>query len=223
MKVLALDTSTQVLSLALKTEEGTYTLSVSGELKHSERLVPLMQTLLAEAGISVRDLGLIVCAKGPGSFTGLRIGLATAKGISYASGCPLVSIPTLDMLAAHLSFYSGLVLPVLDARKNSFYTALFKDGERKSEYLDAGAEEISFLLKSCRPVILTGPGAGMLMERLNVPDIAVDPDSALGRAASLIPSGLERLSRNGPDPPDEGPLYIRKSDAELIRDLRKSL
>ena len=88
------------------------------------------------------ELDLIVCSKGPGSFTGLRIGMSTAKGLSMGSGVPLVTIGTMEMMAYGLDFFDGIVVPVIDARKKRYYTAFFNNKQRITENFDLTPFEI---------------------------------------------------------------------------------
>lgn len=223
MNILAVDASTNILSIALKRGGYVLSYSASGELKHGERLVPLLDALFREAGITPRDLNLLVYAKGPGSFTGLRIGLSTLKGLSFADNIPMAGVPSLDMWAYGLDWFPGMVLPVLDARKNSFYTAIFKGGRLESAYLDASASEITTLTGNEEKLLLTGPGAPFLAEKLTRPQLMVDPRFDEGRATHLATLGKRLFAEKGPEGVDEGPLYVRKSDAELNEILKKRI
>jgi tRNA threonylcarbamoyladenosine biosynthesis protein TsaB len=160
--------------------------------------------------------------KGPGSFTGLRIAFAAAKGLALALGIPRVSAPTLDCMAAPWDSWPGLVLPAMDAKKGRLYAALYRNGRRLSEHLDAAPEELAAALDRAGtgggPTLLTGPAAQLALEKLgprSPGSFLVDTRGKRGNARELLdivkknailPSGEELFS---------GPLYIRKSDAEL--------
>ncbi|NLK51025.1 MAG: tRNA (adenosine(37)-N6)-threonylcarbamoyltransferase complex dimerization subunit type 1 TsaB [Syntrophomonadaceae bacterium] len=126
MLVLGIDSATLVAGMAIMDEQH---LVAEGFLQtrktHSERLLPLIDQWLREAELTLADIGGIAVTVGPGSFTGLRIGLATAKGLAQATGKALVGIPTLDALALNLAGARGLICPILDARKSEVYTALY--------------------------------------------------------------------------------------------------
>ncbi len=155
MNILAFDTAAEVLSVALRTDSGVLESTDTSGYRHSERLVPFIQRLLGEAGMSFGDLSLIVCSRGPGSFTGLRIGAATAKGISLGLGVPIVSVPTLDAYAWPFRPFPGTVVPLIDAKKRRFYTAFYRAGVRESEYLDAAPQDILSLLPADERVRFT--------------------------------------------------------------------
>jgi tRNA threonylcarbamoyladenosine biosynthesis protein TsaB len=158
--------------------------------------------------------------EGPGSFTGLRIGFAAAKGIALALGIPVIAVPTLDCMAHSLSFWPGLVLPSMDAKKNAFFAALYRQGEKISPYMDSTPEELAaalapFLEKEGESsLLLTGPGALLLFASLSprFPQIRTDPQYRRTHAGELLNLAPKRsiLDHTG-----SGPLYIRKSDAEL--------
>lgn len=127
MKLLALETSTQVCAVAI-TEGQLLIAEYRLNLKnlHSERLFGAIDKLLADAGMRLQDLSAVAVAAGPGSFTGLRIGAAAAKGIAFANHIPLIAIPTLDGLAAQIPVANGQVCPVLHARASLVYTACYQ-------------------------------------------------------------------------------------------------
>jgi tRNA threonylcarbamoyladenosine biosynthesis protein TsaB len=177
--------------------------------------------LLKSAGMLPEELERLACMKGPGSFTGLRIGFSVLKGLALSLGIPMVSVPTLDCMALSHSVWPGLVLPVMDARKHRYFTALYRGTERISAYIDADAGEILALIASVPPsgsVLLTGPDADMIRVELGelVPleNFIVDPFHKGGRCREL----LEFAKKSSILDPKEvlmGPLYLRQSDAEL--------
>jgi len=125
MTVLAIDTSCDNAGVALlKDGAGVCAVNQADRRTHSLKLLPEIQTLLAEAGLTVNDLDLIAVTRGPGSFTGLRIGAATAKTLAYAANIPVVGVDTHDALAAE----NGLCLTLIDARNVRAYSALYRDG-----------------------------------------------------------------------------------------------
>jgi tRNA threonylcarbamoyladenosine biosynthesis protein TsaB len=221
MNILALDTAAAVLSIALSSGTDIWYFEMDGGLRHGELLMDAVDRLMNSAGLSPRDLELAACMKGPGSFTGLRIGFAAAKGLALALGIPMVSVPTLDCMAAPLADWPGFVLPAMDAKKDRFFTALYSKGERESDYLDATAGEIAKALLERRlpemPVMLCGPAAELLGEKIGPffegERFFIDPAGKRGKAREL----LDIIKKRDILEPEEGggPLYLRKSDAEL--------
>ncbi len=221
MNVIAFDSSSDILTVALGTGDAVYSSVTDAGLRHAEQLLPSVRSLLRQAGLAPGDLELVVCSRGPGSFTGLRIGMATAKGLSAGSRIPFVAVPTLDLLAWGLSWYDGWTMPAIDARKGRFYTALYRAGGKLTADLDViAAEAAAVPPEDGTPVLLTGPHAPLLAQRLP-PEarhrIVVDPLHRAGTARALLVLGEQRLRELGPAHPDESPLYLRLSEAERER------
>lgn len=126
MKVLAIDTSTMMASCALLDEENLLgEFSLNQNMGHSENLVPMVKTLLDNLNLKVSDIDLYGVALGPGSFTGLRIGIATVKAFAHVYNKPIVGVSTLEGLAFNVRA-SGVIVPIIDARKNRVYTGIYK-------------------------------------------------------------------------------------------------
>ena len=219
MNILSADTSTQILSIALKTESAYEERLVNGRFSHSEDLLPEISSLLSRAGITMQDLELLIVSKGPGSFTGLRIGMASMKGISSALSVPLVSVPTLDAIPEAAPISPGAVLSVIDARKRKFYLSLKKGDDILIPDCDADpADIIGYLKDEEIPVLITGPDALLFSEKITELDEAVpfitDPEAPRNISRALISLGLRKYRTSGPDDIGEGPVYIRRSDAE---------
>ena len=142
MTTLAFDTSTEILGICLEQDDKYYSYSAKAGLKHSENLLKEIDHLYSSSGIDKKSTDLIVCAKGPGSFTGLRIGMSIAKGLSDGFGCPMISVPTLDILACGYSYLKGAVMPVLDAKSGKVFTAVYVDGKRVTDYLDIEKDKL---------------------------------------------------------------------------------
>jgi tRNA threonylcarbamoyladenosine biosynthesis protein TsaB len=157
--------------------------------------------------------------RGPGSFTGLRIGFAAAKGLALARNIPMVSVPTLDCMAFPWAAWPGLVLPAMDAKKDRFFTALYRKGVRESEYLDASPAEISRgIAETDEPVLLSGPAAELLRDVIGPlvqGRVFIDPSLKRGKARELLDIIIKRGILEEDAGLCSGPLYVRKSDAEL--------
>jgi tRNA threonylcarbamoyladenosine biosynthesis protein TsaB len=224
--ILALDTATPILSAALVWGERYWYRELDAGLGHSELLMEIADSLLKDAGLKTGDLDMVACMKGPGSFTGLRIGFSAAKGIALALNIPLVACPTLDCAAYPWSPWPGLVIPVIDAKKGRFFSALYCGGRRISEEMDTEPGIIGeHALSRGDPVILTGPEAPLFLSRLKeagsdssrrfLDRIRLDPLYRKGRARELAAVAKETvIMDNGNDEKFSGPEYIRKSDAE---------
>lgn len=126
MLILAVDSATPVAGVALLNEDKLIREEfVNYKKNHSETLMPMIDEVLSECGCTLQDLSAVAVTVGPGSFTGLRIGLATVKGLSMAMGKPVIAISTLDVLAHNIILSNALVCPLLDARKQEVYAALY--------------------------------------------------------------------------------------------------
>jgi tRNA threonylcarbamoyladenosine biosynthesis protein TsaB len=218
MRVLAVETSTLAGGVALLDEErivGEYLLDV--RVTHSERLMVAIDRVLADAGWVVGDLDGIAVSIGPGSFTGLRIGLGTVKGLAFARPVPIAAVPTLDAMAAALPFSSLPVCPVIEARKGEIYTSRYTwDGvrmRREWEYLAMTPSELVARLET--PVIVLGDGAAQITS----PFARRAPVSRRSPSPAVVAElGLERLRRRETVPTSElVPLYLKPSQAELRR------
>lgn len=162
MKILALETSTLTGSIAfLEDEEIRAETILSVSVRHSERLMPAMNHLLESAGVSISEIDLYAVALGPGSFTGLRIGIATAQGLALAQDKPLIGISTLEALAMNGILFSGLVAPILDAFRGEVYWGLFKTQEKVLKRIEedqiSGLEDFRKRFQEMKePVLILG-------------------------------------------------------------------
>ena len=227
MNLLAIDTATEQFSAALAANENTWLFEADAGLRHSELVMDVIDMLLGKAALKPQDLSGVVCMEGPGSFTGLRIGFAIAKGLSLSLGIPFAAIPTLDCLAWPFSAWPGIVVPALDAKKGSFFCALYRGGKRLTPGMDVSPEEIASAVSAALAgipspgqILLTGPGAPLLYEKLYTPEtkLEINPGKGLrwGSAQTLLEIARETncITQCNTDP-SCGPVYIRKSDAEV--------
>jgi len=225
MKILAMETSTLAGGVALLDGDrlvAEYTLDV--RTTHSERLLAAVDRLLEDAGWTLAALEGLAIAIGPGSFTGLRIGVSTVKGLAFSLGIPVVAVPTLEALAWTLPFAREPVCPVLDARKGEVYTALFHwDGSSfVRDWEDQALDPEELCRRLSGRVILVGDGVtryGMLFaERLGELAIFAPPARRLPSPACVGQLGHSRLvARDVVDPALLNPRYLRPSEAELKR------
>jgi tRNA threonylcarbamoyladenosine biosynthesis protein TsaB len=225
MLVLGIETATTQGSVALFGGNGLvseYTLNV--EITHSERLLPAVDRVLQDAGVALDHLEGIAVSIGPGSFTGLRIGLSTAKGLAYATGLPVVGVPTLEAMAWTLPAAKWQICPVLDARKQEVYAALFQhepEGLRRLADDQAVApEDLCSLIR--KPTLFLGDGLAVYRDtfrRLLGSRFLLPPAAHRGgRAACVAELGRTRLLAGERDDASVlAPAYIRPSEAELHR------
>jgi tRNA threonylcarbamoyladenosine biosynthesis protein TsaB len=223
VNILAIDTSSDAIHLALAMGDDSSLFKryevqiVANGTRHSESLVPLMLSLCKRNGLTFRDLNLLVCTHGPGSFTGLRIGMSALKGISLASGIPLCSVSTMDALSGCVSHFPGAVIAVIDARKKRFYTALYAEGRRQTADLDVDVPEMETLMEGYPSVLITGFDATAFAQRIKAYEgqVFVDESHSANLPLTLIKMGWEKFQKDGSDDIGVGPTYVRKSDAEI--------
>jgi tRNA threonylcarbamoyladenosine biosynthesis protein TsaB len=227
MKILAIETSTLFGGLALMDSETGLMAEVRMSVKasHSERVMLNVDHVLKETGLSVGDLDAIAVSTGPGSFTGLRIAMSTAKGLSFASGVNVVGIPTLEAFAWALPLSCYPVCPMLDARRKEVYAGVFRinAGTRLERIMSETPIKPSYLadkLKELGPVVLMGQGAVFykkVFEDSLGENAHFAPQHLMAPSpAALAYAGLKRvLAGDFDDPATIAPLYIRKSEAEL--------
>jgi len=128
MRILAIDTSTAVMGVALLSEEKVYAeITTNVKKNHSIRLMPSIDTLFREVNWAPEEIDLIAVAQGPGSYTGVRIGVTTAKAFAYALDKPIVGISTLEIMAYQNQGFDGLISPLMDARRGQVYTGLYQN------------------------------------------------------------------------------------------------
>ena len=159
MNILLLETATPVCSVALAIDGKIVVEKHSDEPNaHSSKLSPFVQQILAESGVETKSLDAVCVSSGPGSYTGLRIGVSSAKGFCYALGIPLLSVPTLQGMAAQYYAqhpeYTGLVCPMIDARRMECYTAIYESTEIvNSEIVNCEVVNSELTNDGCRPTI----------------------------------------------------------------------
>jgi len=219
VNILALDTATEELSLCLAAGGQTSIWILRAGLKHSQTLLPGIQALLREAGITAAELQLIVCSLGPGSFTGIRIGLAAAKGLAFGCGCPLVGASTLDALAYRFASFPGVVVPVMSSLRKMHYSALYREGKRISAYLDLSLTELAQKLAGFKQALLTGPQAGGLFKQLPREatfQVFLDSDPSATNPQALLELGRRSYLELGAGEAELKPLYLRQSEAKIM-------
>lgn len=231
-KVLGIDTSSIVATVAVAEETRLIAeYYIESEKNHSEKLIPVIKAMLEECGLQPTCIDAVAVAKGPGSFTGLRIGVVTAKGFAFASNIPIIGINTLDGLAYNAAIFGGLICPILNALRGNVYTALFrsKNGgiERLSEYKVLHIDDVLKRVDEySEPVVFLGDGVPLFRSEIkrvlgNNAKIA-PPMLFMPRASSIAALGIEGLKRGeGESAFSLMPFYLRKSQAEIQLERKK--
>jgi len=224
MKILGIDTSTRCSSVGL-IDEGEviseYLLNIP--ITHSERLLGAIDYLLREAHCQMEDLDGWAISLGPGSFTGLRIGVSTVKGLAYATRKPVAGVSSLDVLASQISPTPYLICPILDARKGEVYTAFYRYDEtnlpkRLSDYQAMRPEDLVKNIKE--KIIFVGDGTKTYGDYLgkSLSSLALFPNPSLhlphGSAVARLGSELLRKGESL-DVKTFTPIYVRPSEAEI--------
>ena len=226
MLILALESSAKAASVALMQDaELLAQYSQCSGLTHSRTLLPMVEDILKNTDKRLADVDFIAVAHGPGSFTGIRIGVSTVKGLAWASDKKCVGVSTLAAMAWHGAAAGGLVCPVMDARRSQVYNALFeiKDGapERLCRDRAIALSELAAELKGYdREVLLVGDGARLSFDYLTAEGIScrIAPQNLLYQSAWGV--GMESLRIEPGTADDLLPVYLRLSQAERERQAR---
>ena len=227
MKILALESSATAASVALCEDEALIAQSFRDTgLTHSQTLLPMTEELLAHCGLTVTDLDLIAVAAGPGSFTGLRIGVATAKGLAWAAQLPCAGCSTLEAMAWNLAGLDGELCAAMDARRHQVYNARFRAENgtitRLTEDRAIALEDPIEELRGTKTTqIVLGDGAQLCCEALTaagIPARLAPPNLRQQTAWGVARLGLELAKAGRTVPPEElVPVYHRLSQAERER------
>lgn len=232
MIVLAVDSSSKVATAALIKDGNLLSeITLNDKREHSVILMSLIEDLLNDNDLTINDIDGFVVSKGPGSFTGLRIGMATIKGLSFGSKKPYVSVSSLDALALSASNFDGIICPVMDALRNSVYTALYKSSNNKlekiTEYSALDLDELIELIKSKNEkVIFIGDGLDKYKDYLsqNCPNCYFPPNHLnIVRASALGEIGYNMLVNEEYDDSNSSPFYLKKPQAEREYEQRMKL
>ncbi len=226
MLILALESSAKAASVALMQDaELLAQYSQCSGLTHSRTLLPMVEDMLKNTDKKLADVDFIAVAHGPGSFTGIRIGVSTVKGLAWASDKKCVGVSTLAAMAWHGAAAGGLVCPVMDARRSQVYNALFEIKDSAPERLcrDRAIElsELATELKGYdREVLLVGDGARLSFDHLTAEGIScrIAPQNLVYQSAWGV--GMEALRIEPGTADDLLPVYLRLSQAERERQAR---
>lgn len=220
MNILSISTFGSLLEIGLRTKGGLYSNLRQIGLKHNQILLRQIDSVLSDGSVSMKDIDIIVCTQGPGSFTAIRIVLSTAKGLAAGSEASLYTVPTFDVAGKLFSRYGIPVMPLIDGRKGKFYTALYNGGRKTIAEADLPTEEIGRIIQTHAPLLIVGDGASLLN---SISDVIGSIDGltviegGFSLTDTLIETGIELYESGAVCDMLVAPLYIRKSDAELER------
>ena len=232
MLILAFETSAKAASVAL-TEDG----KLLGEayqntgLTHSQTLMVMAEDLLKTCGKTPQQVEAVAVAAGPGSFTGVRIGVAAAKGFAWGGEIPCYGVSTLEAMALNIGVWQGYVVPTMDARRNQTYTAIFHAEKgvltRMEEDMAISFEELKEKIKNCQePVFLVGDGAVLCYNTLieEVPGLVLPPEHRMHQRATGVALAAQKQNDAGEkgNGADLKPNYLRLSQAERERLAREN-
>ena len=226
MLILAFESSARPASVALLRDgELLSQYSQCSQLTHSRTLLPMAEDMLKNCELTLGDVDLFAVAHGPGSFTGIRIGVSTVKGLAWASDKPCVGVSTLEAMAWHGLAAGGLICPVMDARRSQVYNALFeiRDGKpaRLTEDRPISLEELTAELASFDwPVFLVGDGAELTAKALAAAGLpyTVAPENLRWQSAWGVAMAAQDKTPGNAD--TLLPVYLRLSQAERERQAR---
>lgn len=231
MKILAVDTSATSASVAVAEENkliGAF--SINTALTHSQTLIPMIEELLNKTGLSVEEIDAIAVNAGPGSFTGVRIGVSAVKGLAFSRNLPCISVSTLHSMAYNMLGSECVVCAVMDARCSQVYNALFRvSGNTVARLTEDRALALSDLKLELQGiaerVVLVGDGAIICSEYLNgdLKNVELAPmNNRIQTASSVACAGFEKLRNNEVITCSElMPTYLRLPQAQ--RELNKKL
>ena len=230
MLILAFETSAKAGSVALMQEGILLGESYQNTgLTHSQTLLSMAENLIASCGFTPQDMEAVAVAAGPGSFTGIRIGVAAAKGFAWGLNIPCCGVSTLEAMAENLGVYQGIVVPVMDARRNQVYNAVFRaekgnltriSPDRAISLAELGEELAAF----DEPIYLVGDGAKLTYQTLSssISDLRMPPEHRTHQRAGGVAIVANRTLLSGVscDAATLTPNYLRLSQAERERNER---
>ena len=227
MRILAFESSAKAASVALMQDGVLLAESFQNNGKtHSATLMPMAQQVLSDCGLTAAELDAVAVAKGPGSFTGVRIGVAAAKGLAWGAEKPVCGVSTLEAMATQLSMQAGIICPVMDARRSQVYNALFQsDGKTLTRLTPDRAISLEDLKKDLekaeKTIFLVGDGTKLCYNTLSeaLPHLTLPPAHLEMQRASGVAMAAERLAQQGglQAPGELVPNYLRLSQAERER------
>ena len=224
MKILGIDTSTMAANVAvLEDDKLICEYTINTKKTHSQKLMPMIENMLNLSDINIKDIDAIGICVGPGSFTGLRIGMATAKAISHVNNIPLIGVNSLEVLGANMDFSNKKICSILDAQRNQVYTCKYIFEENKSKSLeDIKIMPIDDLLEELSATneewVIIGEAVYKYKDKIEAKSNITmsSPSNNITKASSLCVVARDKFEQNMDvhNCYDINPMYIRKSQAE---------
>jgi tRNA threonylcarbamoyladenosine biosynthesis protein TsaB len=219
MNALAIDSAASCMVISAKKGDDKATLSLDISMKQSEKILPAIDFVLSETALSPAELDYMAISKGPGTFTGLRLGFAALKALTLSHNVPLYAVPTLDAYAFPYPDFAGAVVSVIDAKKDQFFAAIYRGGKQCMAPADTNVSEVLKNLDAEESILVTGQNADVFAESLRSLAPTLDVRCYKGAPAStdaLFALAEEMIEKKEPPYADyDGPDYMRKSEAEL--------
>ena len=223
MKILSIDTSSNLCSVALlEDNQPIDELIIDDNKTHSQNLMPLIQNLFLKLNIGLPEINLIACNKGPGSFTGIRIGIATAKAIAEVANIPTIGISSLDCLAYNVPNATGVICSLIDANNNQVYCAIFdKNYNLLSDYIADDISNITSILNNYNDITFVGTGSitykDILTKKYPTAKFSTNNNQ---HSANVGKCAFEKYKNGYTENADTIlPMYLRKSQAERMKEL----
>ena len=223
MKILSIDTSSNLCSVALlEDNQPIDELIIDDNKTHSQNLMPLIQNLFLKLNIGLPEINLIACNKGPGSFTGIRIGIATAKAIAEVANIPTIGISSLDCLAYNVPNATGVICSLIDANNNQVYCAIFdKNYNLLSDYIADDISNITSILNNYNDITFVGTGSitykDILTKKYPTAKFSTNNNQ---HSANVGKCAFKKYKNGYTENADTIlPMYLRKSQAERMKEL----
>lgn len=229
MRILGIDTTTRFLSLGIYDRGRICEYNVDLERRHSKLLVVVIKRALAGIGLDIRDIGYFACGIGPGSFTGIRVGVAAMKGFSFALHKPLIGISTLDILARNANLQAGqkTVIPSIDAKRGLIYCSAYKskNGVLKKVMPYMLLTEDEFIAKVPAGSVILGDAIALYKEKITRKikgAVILEKDYWFPQGRKVIELALERIRDvQFDDPLDLKPVYLYPKECQIRKTLKK--
>ena len=221
MKILGIDTSTKFLSLGISEDDKIYEYNLELGRQMSDLLSPTIKRVLDALGWRINDIDYFACGLGPGSFTGMRVGLATIKGLSWSLKKPIIGISTLDILARGVGSTGQTIIPIIDAKRGLLYCSFYKNknGTLKRIAPYRLLKEEDFFGKAVNDSIILGDGLNLYKEKIlsNIKGVTfLDRDYWYPKGRNIIALALAKIKIKKPDNPFSiKPIYLYPKECQI--------
>ena len=219
MKALVIDAASGCMHISAKNDDLKMSLAVDLGQKQSQKLLPAIDYVLSQVELKPSELDYTALTSGPGTFTGLRLAFSALKALELANNVPVYGIPTLDTYACPFTAFEGLVVSVIDAKKDQFFAAVYENGKTIMEACDTTAEAVIQKIDASKKILLAGPDALLFSSELKKinPSLKLTVYSSQPSPADSLFMMAEKMIEEKKEPlaDYDGPVYLRKSEAEI--------